>query len=209
MKIAREFKFCASHIVPGHPGKCARLHGHNWTVKVIYDGPIHKKTGMLMDFADLKKVVMPIVARLDHRHLNFYIKVPTAENIAIYFAHEIAAELGTFVTVVVRETDPTEAVFFGPEDYLMNKQADNEGWREPFEKFVAFKDRKAMAKWYNDLKKELDKQIEKVHDIGSELAAFEMYRASLDEHEAEKLLAELQYYDSLNLEKANIKDENH
>ena len=25
--------FAASHIIHGHPGKCARLHGHNWKVE--------------------------------------------------------------------------------------------------------------------------------------------------------------------------------
>lgn len=197
MRIEREFKLCASHMIPNHPGKCRNLHGHNWTIVVALESEIHPETGMLMDFADLKKAVMPIVARLDHKHLNYYIKLPTAENIAVYFAHEVAAQLGTNITVRVRETDPTEAVFQGPDDFIMNAQVENEGWREPFEKFVAFKDKAAMAKWYHDRKSALELIYGSMHNIGAELAAFEMYRASLDEHEAVKLLAAIQSYQTL------------
>src|SRR5689334_20929462 len=130
MKISREFTFCASHVIPNHPGKCRRLHGHNWTVTVEIYGGVSPKTGMAMDYADLKKAVMPIVARLDHRHLNWFMKLPTAENLATYFAHELVPKLGPDLVVRVRETDPTEAIL----DYSYEGMGlpTNEGWQAPF-----------------------------------------------------------------------------
>lgn len=69
MKISKTFTFEASHQLPKHPGKCARLHGHSWVLTVSVHGRIVPETGMLMDYADLKAAVTPLVQSLDHQHL--------------------------------------------------------------------------------------------------------------------------------------------
>ncbi len=70
LEIQKTFRFEASHILPCHPGKCARLHGHSWVLTVGVSGPVAEKTGMVCDFAALKKVVNEFVIDLvDHRHL--------------------------------------------------------------------------------------------------------------------------------------------
>lgn len=33
-----EGAFEAAHMVNGYPGKCARLHGHNWVVEAVVKG---------------------------------------------------------------------------------------------------------------------------------------------------------------------------
>ncbi|MCB0877649.1 MAG: 6-carboxytetrahydropterin synthase [Thermoleophilia bacterium] len=69
----------SSHQIPGHPGKCARLHGHTYRFQVWVSGPVDAETGMLVDFYDLKQ----LIDAWDHRHLNDEVEfVPTAELLA-------------------------------------------------------------------------------------------------------------------------------
>jgi 6-pyruvoyltetrahydropterin/6-carboxytetrahydropterin synthase len=46
-------------------------HGHNYVLEVTLRGPVDPKTGMLMDLAELKRLVGEVVvARFDHADLN-------------------------------------------------------------------------------------------------------------------------------------------
>ena len=49
--------FDAAHCLPEYPGKCSRLHGHNWKIEVLVTGSRLNKQGMLVDFRDLKEAV--------------------------------------------------------------------------------------------------------------------------------------------------------
>lgn len=43
--ISKTFRWEASHVLPGHKGKCARLHGHSYKCEVYLSGdikPVHK-----------------------------------------------------------------------------------------------------------------------------------------------------------------------
>ena len=81
-------EFAASHIIPGHPGKCARLHGHNWKVEVDVNAHQLDHLGMGIDFQDIKSAAKQLMEGLDHYHLNdldaFNTLSPTAENIAAW-----------------------------------------------------------------------------------------------------------------------------
>lgn len=69
----------ASHVIPDHPGKCARLHGHTYRFEVWISGPVDERTGMLVDFYEVKRAI----DAWDHRHLNDEVDfVPTAELLA-------------------------------------------------------------------------------------------------------------------------------
>lgn len=68
--IEKEFRFEASHVLPKHPGKCARLHGHSWVLRVAVKGLIDPDSGFVLDYAELKKLVNEhVVNKLDHTHL--------------------------------------------------------------------------------------------------------------------------------------------
>lgn len=115
MYIEKNFDFCASHILHRHPGKCGRLHGHNYQVTVGLEGSVDPSTCFVLDFGILKNIVKPIVDMLDHRHLNSFIRYPSAENIAVFIAHHLRSKLvlqdfdGMYVKVV--ETPNTMAVW--------------------------------------------------------------------------------------------------
>lgn len=67
--IEKEFRFEASHVLPKHPGKCARLHGHSWVLRIAVRGPVDPESGFVLDYAELKKCVQPTIDLLDHAHL--------------------------------------------------------------------------------------------------------------------------------------------
>lgn len=85
--------FEAAHCLPGYPGKCARLHGHNWTVEVCVASELLDELGMVIDFKVIKGHVAAITEKLDHRYLNemdeWQAKLPTAEHIAQHMYLEL------------------------------------------------------------------------------------------------------------------------
>ena len=78
--------FEAAHYIKNYPGKCARLHGHNWIVEAVVRGNELNELGILVDFKDLKAALNKVLDELDHQYLNeleiFADKNPTAENLA-------------------------------------------------------------------------------------------------------------------------------
>lgn len=105
--------FAASHILDGHPGKCARLHGHNWKVEAEVAASALNAIGMAIDFADLKAAVHDIVDAMDHRHLNdlpaFEGVNPTAEHVARVVYQKLTERLDDpslrVVAVTIWETE--------------------------------------------------------------------------------------------------------
>jgi queuosine biosynthesis protein QueD len=91
MLLRKTFRFEASHILPEHPGKCSRLHGHSWVLHVFVEGDINPKTGFVMDFADLSHYTKAVVESLDHHHLGAW---PTIEYecIGLYYDRTWAVE---------------------------------------------------------------------------------------------------------------------
>jgi len=89
MKVGREFSFDASHFLPEYKGKCERVHGHTYRLKVVVEGEA-KENGMVMDFSELKEAVNDaVMERLDHSNLNEIFENPTAEEIAEWIFKEL------------------------------------------------------------------------------------------------------------------------
>ncbi len=105
--------FSASHIIPGHPGKCQRLHGHNWKAEIHVTARTLNHIGLAVDFQDIKRAAAEPIASLDHYHLNdlpaFQHVSPTAENVAAWLYREIAQRINTdsvsLSAVTLWETD--------------------------------------------------------------------------------------------------------
>ncbi len=96
MLISKEFKFDSAHQLVEYNGKCENLHGHTYKLRVTLMGEVDKKSGMIIDFTILKKIVKErIIERLDHTFLNNIIEQPTAENIAIWIWNELSQVLNT------------------------------------------------------------------------------------------------------------------
>ena len=87
--------FEAAHFIKNYPGKCARLHGHNWVVEAVAKGDELNELGILIDFKVLKIELNKILAELDHQYLNeleiFAEKNPSAENLAKIIFEKLSA----------------------------------------------------------------------------------------------------------------------
>ncbi|TAL38815.1 MAG: 6-carboxytetrahydropterin synthase QueD [Spirochaetes bacterium] len=116
-----EDSFASAHQLNGYKGKCENLHGHNWRVVVSVRGRTLNKTGLLIDFHDLKALLKPIIAELDHKNLNelpfFRDKNPSSENIAAHIALLLGDKLSGFgamaelESVVVWESDTSRCTY--------------------------------------------------------------------------------------------------
>jgi 6-pyruvoyltetrahydropterin/6-carboxytetrahydropterin synthase len=122
MQIRKHFRFEAAHVLPYHPGKCARLHGHSYRLEVAIRGPLHSEgpaRGMIQDFETIKQVVRAqAIDVLDHQNLNDFIENPTAEHIVMWLWKRLDPKLDGLEELVLWETATSCAVLrrsdFGP-----------------------------------------------------------------------------------------------
>ena len=88
-------EFEAAHRIENYPGKCARLHGHNWVVEAVARGRELDSLGMVIDFKVLKAELNEVLGELDHVYLNeldfFSEQNPTAENISRIIYEKLSA----------------------------------------------------------------------------------------------------------------------
>ncbi len=129
-RVAREIEFCYGHRLLNYDGKCRHLHGHNGRAVIVLEAPSLDATGMLVDFAEIKRHVQrwvdenldhnmllcredPILPLLVDRGERVFVMDdnPTAENIA-RLIFERAADAGLpVVEVTLWETANCHASF--------------------------------------------------------------------------------------------------
>jgi 6-pyruvoyltetrahydropterin/6-carboxytetrahydropterin synthase len=80
MRVTTEFHYDAAHRLPLLPEthKCFRLHGHTYRLLVTVGGAVGAD-GFVIDFAEVKAAVDPLIKQLDHYYLNDIIDNPTVE----------------------------------------------------------------------------------------------------------------------------------
>lgn len=121
--ISKEFHFSASHQLNGLPDdhQCARLHGHNYIVRLELTSRDTNPVGFILDYGDLAPFKTYLDEHFDHRHLNDVVPFnPTAEKLAYWLTIQ-AAELldppaGVELSVAVSETPKTWARWYAGED---------------------------------------------------------------------------------------------
>ena len=121
--LSKSFTFEASHQLPFHDGKCARLHGHSWKMIVTFQGDKLEesgpKEGMLVDYYDIGKICKKLVEdNLDHYHLNDLLANPTSEKLSEWCFKQIKKALPEDATyllhsVEICETCTTGCVYHG------------------------------------------------------------------------------------------------
>lgn len=114
--IKIESYFSAAHFLRGYSGKCEELHGHNWKVEVVVQAKKLDKTGMVLDFKDLKTELNKVLEKLDHKCLNnisYFKKVnPTSENIAQYIYKNLKFAVPNLKSVTVWESHNSCASYY-------------------------------------------------------------------------------------------------
>jgi 6-pyruvoyltetrahydropterin/6-carboxytetrahydropterin synthase len=98
-EVSVEADFSAAHALRGYPGDCARLHGHNWIVRVCVRCQELDETGIGIDFRVVKDHVKAVLRGLDHNNMNelppFKDTNPSAEHIARYLYGELSERLNS------------------------------------------------------------------------------------------------------------------
>jgi 6-pyruvoyltetrahydropterin/6-carboxytetrahydropterin synthase len=118
-EIGKRFRFEAAHHLPGLPEghKCARPHGHSYTVDVVVTAGDLTPPGFVTDFAELAMFRSYLDTSLDHRDLNEVMDFPpTSENLAEHLASWFMTNVepcipGRLVRVRVSETAGTWAEY--------------------------------------------------------------------------------------------------
>jgi 6-pyruvoyltetrahydropterin/6-carboxytetrahydropterin synthase len=115
--VSKEFKFDAAHNLIRYHGKCEKLHGHTYKLRVTLRGK-RNDDGMVYDFVELKKVVNELViSKLDHSYINDVIEQPSAENIAEWIWNKLfdalKGEKHFLYEVVVWETENSFVTYRG------------------------------------------------------------------------------------------------
>ena len=142
IRITKQFDFETGHALYGYDGKCKNVHGHSYKLSVTVKGtPINHtlnvKYGMVIDFGDLKKIVLSeIVNKFDHAtvfnkntpHIELAAELekrghsvilvdyqPTSEMMLIDFAEKIKSRLPENLqlhSLKLRETGTSHAEWF-------------------------------------------------------------------------------------------------
>lgn len=108
--VNKEFHFDAAHSLPHLPSthKCHHIHGHTYTVRVHCSGDLIPENSWVIDYADIKAVVQPLIDQLDHKNLNDILMIPTtAENIAYWFFVKLKSAKVPICQIDVHETTGT------------------------------------------------------------------------------------------------------
>jgi 6-pyruvoyltetrahydropterin/6-carboxytetrahydropterin synthase len=118
-RIEKTFRVSAAHQrtlrgahSPEHKG--ARLHGHNYRVRVTLESDELDADGFVLDYALLEPVERYIESVLDHRNLNDVLGIgsyTTAERIARALYERFRPELPLLVAVAVSESPDTWAEY--------------------------------------------------------------------------------------------------
>lgn len=118
-KISVTDSFSAAHNLRHYQGKCERLHGHNFKVRITLGAKNLDKMGMVADFHEIKKNLRSVLGQLDHNYLNeipFFKKInPTSEQIASFIfkgmKKKIPGHSYKVLEVTVCETEGNEATY--------------------------------------------------------------------------------------------------
>ena len=117
VELVRDFQFEAAHYLPNLPPshKCRRMHGHSFKGEIAVRGAIDPQTGWLIDFAELKAILLPVIERLDHYLLNEIpgLENPTSERLAVWIWEQILPSLPHLHRVTIAETCTSRCHYFG------------------------------------------------------------------------------------------------
>lgn len=117
MLLFKEFTFDSAHYLPNVPEghKCKEMHGHTYRLRVWIEGTPDPVIGWVMDFADLKKIVHPVVDQLDHKVMNNVkgLENPTCEQIAIWLWNQLKPSLENLKRIELNETPASGVIYEG------------------------------------------------------------------------------------------------
>jgi 6-pyruvoyltetrahydropterin/6-carboxytetrahydropterin synthase len=93
-------------------------------VELTLTGQVEPESGFVVDFFDVEVAFGPVLAALDHTHLNKVdgLSNPTAENIAIWIWKQVQPELPQLSSIRVFETPNCWAEYEGESGHNLKTQ---------------------------------------------------------------------------------------
>lgn len=114
LKIFKVFYFDSAHFLPNVPlnHKCRQMHGHTYKLIVHIKGSAQNREGWVLDFAELKNRINPVIESVDHKVLNDIkgLENPTCENIAYWLWEKIKKEFPSLQKLELHETPTTGTI---------------------------------------------------------------------------------------------------
>jgi len=117
MVIYKEFTFDSAHFLPNVPvkHKCRATHGHTYRLRVYIAGELIKQQGWIIDYADLKSVIQPVIEIIDHQLLNDIpgLENPTSELLVIWLWNKIKPLVPILKRIELNETPSSGVIYEG------------------------------------------------------------------------------------------------
>lgn len=137
IRITKYFRFETAHVLKNYDGPCKNIHGHSYKLAVTIRGiPLletgHPKSGMVMDFNDINKLVKSlIIDEFDHSlilnandfkgsedsvrqitaKINWVSYQPTCENLLADFANRLRSNIPSGIELFCLKLNETETSY--------------------------------------------------------------------------------------------------
>ena len=119
MIIFKHFDFDSAHFLPYVPDnhKCKEIHGHTYRMTVYFKGELDEQFGWVIDFAEIKNEITPIIKSIDHKLLNNIegLENPTCEVLAVWLWNKIKSRISILHRIELYETLTSGVVYEGEE----------------------------------------------------------------------------------------------
>ena len=117
VRLTKDFIIEAAQSLPKVPTghKCARIHGHTFTIEISVEGEVDPETGWFYDHALISSAMRPIVEQLDHSHLNDIpgLENPTIELMAGWLWKKLDPQLPGLAEIMIHETPRARCSYKG------------------------------------------------------------------------------------------------
>ncbi len=112
--VTKQFRFESAHFLPKYYGKCENLHGHSYRLQVTVKIAELNDEGIAYDFAQLKKIVTKeIVDVLDHKLINDFIPIASAEHMTLWIWEKISPLIPEIFEIKLWETETCFVTYRG------------------------------------------------------------------------------------------------
>ena len=117
MVIFKQFTFDSAHFLPNVPDghKCKNIHGHTYHLTVDLEDSLDEHLGWVSDFAVVKKIIKPIIDKVDHKLINDVtgLENPTCEKLAVWLWDQIKPQVPQLCKIQLNETPTSGAIYEG------------------------------------------------------------------------------------------------
>lgn len=114
-ELKQHFQIESARFLPNLPEShpCRRMHGHSFKISLRLVAGLDPNLAWVRDYHEIKKLMTPILSRLDHQILNEIpgLENPTSEVLAKYLFDECKKLIPELTQISISETSDTECSY--------------------------------------------------------------------------------------------------